>query len=124
LADYWGIWNVVPNFNDDKGTSLVLLHNHKLDNYLTSSQLHQCETTYHQATAYNSALLRSSASHPKRDYFFSQLGSTKDLQKLIKKTTRPTGLALIRMLLRKSLKFASTFHQRNRQSSSDDIGGG
>ena len=29
LGDYWGIWSQMPEFNDGKGTSIVLIHSSK-----------------------------------------------------------------------------------------------
>ncbi|MGN8946544.1 Coenzyme F420 hydrogenase/dehydrogenase, beta subunit C-terminal domain [Bariatricus sp. HCP28S3_E4] len=29
LGDFWGIWDVCPEMDDNKGTSLVLLHSQK-----------------------------------------------------------------------------------------------
>ena len=29
LGDYWGVWNQEPDFHDDKGTSIVLVHSSK-----------------------------------------------------------------------------------------------
>ena len=29
LGDFWGIWDVAPEMDDDKGTSLVLVHSEK-----------------------------------------------------------------------------------------------
>lgn len=48
LADYWGIWNYYPEWDDDKGTSLVLINSIKGDEYYKRLDLKQIQTTYEE----------------------------------------------------------------------------
>ena len=78
LADYWGIDQVQPNMDDDKGTSLLIVHTEKGRQALDFSQTNYTE------------------SHPKRADFFNKLDSTKDLLKLIDKELRPSTKQRVR----------------------------
>ena len=48
LADYWGIWNYYPEWDDDKGTSLVLINSIKGDEWYKQLDLKQIQTTYEE----------------------------------------------------------------------------
>jgi coenzyme F420-reducing hydrogenase beta subunit len=75
LADFWGIQNVLPDMDDDKGTSFVTIHSEKgkqLFERIQRSLVGQ-EVDVWQGIQYNSAMIRSAKRHPHRDEFFEQL---------------------------------------------------
>lgn len=75
LADFWGIQNVLPEMDDDKGTSFVIIHSEKgkqLFERIQRSLVGQ-EVDVWQGIQYNSAMIRSATRHPHRDEFFEQL---------------------------------------------------
>ena len=75
LADFWGIQNVLPEMDDDKGTSFVIIHSEKgkqLFERIQRSLVGQ-EVDVWQGIQYNSAMIRSAKRHPHRDEFFEQL---------------------------------------------------
>jgi coenzyme F420-reducing hydrogenase beta subunit len=94
LADFWGIQNVLPSFDDDKGTSLVLVNSPKgkamFENVVT--QLTWQEVDVSQAISYNSSAVKSVAMNPKRDAFFAELDKNEDICVLIEKYTRVSGV--------------------------------
>lgn len=93
LADYWGIENVSPEMNDNRGTSLVLLHNEKAKALLSQKNLKFRETSYEQAFIYNSAIIASVKPHINRNQFFAELDTNNDIVSLIKKhATRPQSM--------------------------------
>ncbi len=73
LADFWGISNVLPDMDDDKGTSLMLVHSEKAEEILTSiiDKLVIQTVDIDEALMYNSAALYSVKAHPKRQQFLS-----------------------------------------------------
>ncbi len=89
LADFWGIENVLPEMDDDKGTSLVLTHSEKgkllLDEVYTKLQLR--ETSVQLALHENSSAILSSVCHPKRDKFFLRINQ-KSFEKLVRNCTK------------------------------------
>lgn len=110
LADYWRVHETFPEMDDDRGTSLVLINNHK-GHSLWSHQkkyLKTEEATYEDARRTNSILYRSPPPHKMRSYFFSQY-ENQPLRKLIKKCLRePMKQRVLRIFIHcisKSLRF-------------------
>lgn len=96
LADYWGIDQVHPNMDDDKGTSLLIVRTEKGRQALDFYQTTYTESTYEDAFRFNPAIEKSALPHPKRADFFNKLDSTKDLLKLIDKELRPSTKQRVR----------------------------
>ncbi|EGW41268.1 Coenzyme F420 hydrogenase/dehydrogenase, beta subunit C-terminal domain [Desulfosporosinus sp. OT] len=89
LADFWGIENVLPNFDDDRGTSLILVNSGKGD-VIFSSQADKvyCEkVNINLALLYNPSAIKSVDYNPKRSLFFKELGST-DISQLVERYTK------------------------------------
>lgn len=105
IADYWGIWNVAPEMYDDKGTGLVLIHTEKGKIAFPIEQTNYIETTYAQATAGNSALLKCPLPHKNRSEFFAKIDSTNRLCSLIRKNLRPKGGGLIKYYIKLIFKW-------------------
>ena len=86
LADFWGIQNVLPEMDDDKGTSLVFVNSARgksMFNQINDNILYK-EVDINQAVAYNSAAIKSVEQNPKRDKFFEELDKI-SFDKLVKK---------------------------------------
>lgn len=68
LGDFWGIWDILPEMDDDKGTSLVLVHSEKGRKLLeeVSGSIRMQPVTLEQATAQNPAVLVSARPKPER----------------------------------------------------------
>ena len=77
LGDFWGIWDVCPEMDDNKGTSLVLLHSQKGKQLFqsVSDRMEVQEVSLEQASAMNPSMLKSSVHRPER----------KDVLKIIEK---------------------------------------
>jgi hypothetical protein len=73
LGDYWGIQNLLPDFDDDKGVSLVMVNTEKGKRlYEMLKGVDDKETTYFDAFAGNPSIERSVALPGKRRVFFAQ----------------------------------------------------
>lgn len=59
IADYWGIDKLYPEFDDDKGVSLVLINSSKGIRMVDSFDVDYIETTYNEAFENNKALEKS-----------------------------------------------------------------
>lgn len=77
MADFWGIQNVKPEFDDDKGTSLILVHSELGEEYYSdiSTNIISKEVDADKAFKYNSAAIKSVKPHPKRKEYFENLDS-------------------------------------------------
>ena len=72
LGDCWGIWDIAPEFDDDRGTSLLLIHDKKGQQVWDkiSMQFNTYELSAEQAISKNPSLITSSMAHPERERFF------------------------------------------------------
>jgi coenzyme F420-reducing hydrogenase beta subunit len=70
LGDYWGIQNILPDFDDDKGVSLVMINSDKGRRIFCQLQCIAVETDYDSAFAGNQSIERSPVMPVKRIVFF------------------------------------------------------
>jgi len=107
IADYWGIDDVLPEFNDDRGVSLVFANNLNMISLLKKDRLELKPTTYEQAVRKNKSAERSVAVPPERDAFFSMLKKRPAIENIEYFTRIPLGkriISKIKSLLRLNLK--------------------
>ena len=75
IADYWGVDKQFPEFDDDKGVTLVLINTAKgqqlFDDVKSAASL--ISTDFAKGAEYNVAVSKSLGLHPKRQYFFDNL---------------------------------------------------
>ena len=104
LADFWGIQHVLPAVDDDRGTSLVLVHTERGEALLR--ELKDCvkrhEVDLAEAARHNSSMLYAARNEKKREAFLSDL-SRLSLRDAVKKHTRPTLLHRCKRALRRCL---------------------
>lgn len=86
LADYWGVQNIHPELDDDRGTSLILLHSEKGRALFDAirDEIVCRETDLAKAVVYNPALIRSARRNPKRDRFL-QKASMRPFDQIVRK---------------------------------------
>lgn len=78
LGDFWGIWDLAPEFDDNQGTSSIWVHS-KIGNALWQKVSHQFEVLQcpvEDSVRMNPSALNSSETHKKRDEFFSRLNNS------------------------------------------------
>lgn len=76
LADFWGIEHILPSMDDDRGTSLVLVHSSKGRNLLdaVSAKCRMQRVESSAALRCNPAMTLSAEFHKNRSVFFKNLG--------------------------------------------------
>ncbi len=87
IGDYWGIQDVLPDLDDDKGVSLVMVNTFKGKKYCSTVSTVSRETSYEDALKYNPSIEKSVAIPPKRKLFFenfTKLSFTKLIVSLTK----------------------------------------
>ena len=86
LGDFWGIENILPEMDDDKGTSLVFINNDIGMEMLRkiNTKLDFKEVSINDAVTYNQAAINSVAMNPNRIKFFRDLYRV-DFDKLVNK---------------------------------------
>lgn len=115
LADFWGINVEIPEMDDNKGTSLVLVNTEKGQKALNLNKVTYKETTIHKALfRHNTAYRISVSAHPKRSEFFNRLDEIESITSLIIDCLRPTmkqrlrkQLYMCKHLIKMMLKFIS-----------------
>ena len=77
LADFWGIQNVMPEMDDDKGTSLVITQSEKGEKLFKeiSKNLKFKQVDLNSAVKYNSAMIKSCATPKNREKFLYEINS-------------------------------------------------
>lgn len=105
LGDYWGIERVCQALDDDKGTSLVLIHNERGRKLFNSVQCSRVETSYSGALAGNPSIEDSVVEPQARGAFFEQIQKESDLQEVITRlTATPIRTRLWRFIRRHARK--------------------
>lgn len=91
VADYWGIQNQYPDMDDDKGTSLVLVHSAKGKELFeaVAQQMKFKEVSPRQALRENPAMTSSAIPHRLRKLFFKNIGVL-PFKKLVQRYARPS----------------------------------
>lgn len=86
LGDYWGIWNQHPDFDDNKGTSVVFVHTQKGREMLEqlSDKIDCLKVDVEDAYKENGSLVNSSLAHSGRDEFLEQI-TADNFEELVKK---------------------------------------
>lgn len=117
LGDFWGIWDILPSMDDNKGTSVVFTHSNKGEKLLNSAAIHlqSNPVTLDQATMMNPSLLKSSLPKENRERVLKEISQngfhTKEkiieiinqdkLKSSLENNTHTSKLALIRKIIRK-----------------------
>jgi len=88
LADFWGIKNLLPSMDDDRGTSLIFINNNKgelIFNKIKERTIHKA-VDINKAIAYNPPATKSVKYAPKRKIFFKNLEKV-PFDRLVEKCT-------------------------------------
>jgi len=85
MGDHWAISTTYPKFDDDKGTSLILINTEKGKSFWDNQQVTFIETDFEFSKQYNGGFLDTIKVHPHRERFFKKLDRTKDVSQLILK---------------------------------------
>ena len=77
LADFWGIENVCPSMDDDKGTSLVIVNSDKGKKLFGSiaANITCCAVDFDEAIKYNTAMVCSASRPPQRDEYMQKVAA-------------------------------------------------
>ena len=69
IGDFWGIWDIAPEMDDDKGTSVVLIHSDKGRRLFSrlEDRLVMKTVTFKEASRQNPCMVRPSPAKANRD---------------------------------------------------------
>ncbi len=101
IADYWNIDAVLPEFNDNKGVSLVLINSKKgEDLYSNINGIKFEETEYEISKGKNGGFAENIPVHPHRKSFFKKYKSVSSISFYIEKKLQPSLIQRIKNRLR------------------------
>jgi hypothetical protein len=103
LGDYWGIQNILPDFDDDKGVSLVMINTLKAKEYCYGLDAEFAETSYDDAFRFNPSIEKSVKSNKNRSLFFQSMRKG-NIIGLINKCTGKTLKGLIIIFVRRGMR--------------------
>jgi hypothetical protein len=106
IADFWGVHELLPDFFDDKGTSIVLAHNDRAIRILeaVSDKVNLCEIQNDVVVQTNSPIVKSVSRNSKRDSFFAREDG-KTISELIVRNLHKPLLKRIKRKIVKTLHF-------------------
>lgn len=93
LADFWGINNILPEINDDNGTSLVIINSKKGNEILENikDKIICKNIDFETAIKYNPSMTKSAKKDIKREEFFNNIDNI-EFEKLVYKYTSSPGV--------------------------------
>lgn len=106
LGDFWGVGNYYPEFDDDKGVSVVVVNSDKGEKYFDELDVEKIETSYEKALRGNPAL-KVSAKIPKlRGEFWSlyEAEGFPAVEKIVDRM-RPTKLQMAIVFVKRRILF-------------------
>lgn len=107
VGDFWGIEDCLPNMNDGKGTSLIIVKSKKgnilLEQIKSLCNLEKCD--YFKAIRKNSAEVHSVPKPQCRDVFFADMNQM-PFHRLAKKYIEPRLIQRIKQVVKKILRGA------------------
>lgn len=80
IADFWGINQIAPEFDDDKGVGLVLLNTKKGEEYFSRLPMDMMPSNLEKAHYYNGGFNEHTKAHPKRVLFFDLISQGKTIK--------------------------------------------
>ena len=83
LADFWGVWKIVPNINYENGVSAVLVNTIKGRDFLNSIDIIKFTVNYNDVVKYNSCL-KDSSREPENRYLFWDYWQKRDYRRINK----------------------------------------
>lgn len=85
IGDAWGIKNYAPEMHDNKGTSLLVVHSDKGQNFIDKAKIKMQQTDFHVIPAHNPYYLIPAPKDSRREKFFADFAKTKNAVVTMKK---------------------------------------
>lgn len=97
VADYWGIDEIVPEIDDDKGISLLLVNTEKGNALLADIKNHLSltKTDVEKAFTYNPCIIKSVQEHSFRQYFLTNYNKG-NFEKIVNNCINPSYITRLK----------------------------
>ena len=90
IADFWGIENVLPSFNDQRGVGLLMVNTIRGEEIVNSLDLETVSVSLDEAIKGNPSYFKPVLPNQNRARFFRKLGSDKSIIRLMESVTKPS----------------------------------
>ena len=106
LGDFWGIWNWKPSMDDNKGTSLVIVHSDKGMGYFEDIQpnLCFCEAPKEYVLKYNPSIITSANKTEKYEKLFKYRNSGLSFEQCVNRCMHKTISQRVKMVIKRVYK--------------------
>lgn len=104
IGDYWQAVRSMPDFDDNKGISAVVVYTQKGEVALQHIEFEKRRAEFSDIQKDNGAFVEIIPVHPKREYFFDQLNNNESLDRLILKCIRPNLLVRVKQKIERTMK--------------------
>lgn len=98
LGDYWGVWDHLPEMDDNKGTSIVLVHTEQgmqlFDRIKDSIKI--ADADIKRAVERNSCIVEATKYSKKREVFFERLNKGEDFITIVNDLTRTSLIGKVK----------------------------
>ena len=115
LADFWGIQDIVPGMDDDKGTSLVLIHSPKGKLLFDAiyEQIAFNHVSCDEAIKYNSAAIKSCNHFTKREEFFRDVNKI-GVSFAVRKNINNSRYVKLKESLKLVIRYFKSFYRKRK----------
>lgn len=105
VADFWGIDKLHPEYDDDKGMTLLVVHTLKGKELiqLVKSALFIRKVGINEGIKFNQAMVKTPIEHRKRKEFFNRVDSGVDVWKLVDVFTKPSLIRRVKNIIKRVL---------------------
>ena len=104
IADFWGVENLYPEFDDDKGVGVVFVHTEKGKSIFSSIEVEYIEVQYDEAVRTNSSYYKSVSVPVGRIKFWKNFYKGKTISKSLKKAMLPSFSMQMKIKIKSILK--------------------
>lgn len=106
LGDYWGVWDLEPDMDDNKGTSLLFVHTEKgMELFLEiTNQIAYKETEINKAVERNKSVIKSALMHKGFDSYHKRIKNGEDFISIIEDMTKVTFIHRIKRKVKRILQ--------------------
>lgn len=106
LGDYWGVWDHLPEMDDNKGTSLVLVHTEQgmriFDGIKDSIKIANADIE--RAIKGNACIAEATKYNKKREEFFERLNKEEDFITIVEDLTKSSLISKVKNKMVKLVK--------------------
>lgn len=118
LGDLWGVDNIIKNFNDKKGVSLIFINSQKGQSVINKikQNIEFKKVNYNEVVKYNPSIIEPAKNNDKRELFFKYLQKN-SFEDSLEMSFFDNKIMLFKFIIKKKLKRIISFFYEKREYS-------